>query len=94
MMCHCKYKFWANVDPTAQCPSPLDTDSEDQTKLHVASPPCMWARGRPVEIKSFLRWIVNDVTGTICDLNKHSVLLDQFLLAVIEIWVVQAGRLW
>ena len=33
MLCHCDYSFWANVDPTAQCPSPLDTDSEDDEPL-------------------------------------------------------------
>ncbi len=34
---------------------------------------------------SFLDWFINDVTRTVCELNKHPGIIDQFLLALIEV---------
>ena len=53
--------------------------------MHIQLNMIAVTRGAPSEVKSFLSWIVNDVTRTICDLNKHNSLIDQFLVAVIEI---------
>ena len=51
------------------------------------------ACARVDDFKEFLRWIVNDVTRAICDLNKHGGLLDQFLLAVIQVRETVGGNL-
>ena len=41
--------------------------------------------GGPMEKKAFLKWFVNDVTRTVCELNQHPGIIDQFLLSLIEV---------